>query len=163
MNNVKLFSSTLLYLSLFSAFAQNTTSGIPIASSGVGKTATTTLSWTIGQPIIKNFTDGNSSLSSGNQQTDVKLFVTAIDDKNVSGLLIQAYPNPTQNMLTISFNESINSASTYDLISIDGKCVSNNTIVSNKQSIDVSTLPEGVYILHVYLNNAQQSFKIIKL
>jgi len=148
---------------MYTAYAQDSKSGLVVGSSGAGKTTdNTTLTWTIGQPIIKTFSGDGATLSSGNQQTDVKLLVTAVEDKNGTAFQIEAYPNPTQEKLTITFNEALKTASSYELISSDGKCIASSPILINNQSIDVASLLTGMYILNVHINNSTKSFKIIK-
>ena len=148
---------------MYTAYAQDSKSGLIVGSSGTGKTTdNTTLSWTIGQPIIKTFSNGDVHLSSGNQQTDTKLLVTAVEDKNTTAFKIAAYPNPTQEKLTITFNEPLKTPSSYDIISSDGKCVASNPILGNNQTVDVSSLLTGMYLLNIQVNNSTQSFKIIK-
>lgn len=159
---MKKISVILLYAAVHTLSAQDIKSGLVTGSSGAGKTsANQTLTWTIGQPIIKTFSKGDVSLSSGNQQTDVKLLVTGVENTNPS-IYIQAYPNPAQDQVTITFSEALKTASSYDLISSDGTCMVSNPILTNNQSIDVSALLTGMYILQVHINNTVQSFKIIK-
>lgn len=159
---MKTISLLILYAAAYSVFGQDAKSGLIVGSSGSGTNNNVSLSWTIGQPIIKKFSNGDVSLSSGNQQTDVKLLVTAVEDNNASTFKIQAYPNPTQDQLTITFDAALKSTSTYDLLSSDGKCITSNAILTNNQLIDVSSLATGIYVLNVYINNSIQSFKIIK-
>ncbi len=160
---MKLISVIILCSATYTLHAQNGKSGLVVGSSGGGKTpSNTTLTWTIGQPIIKTFSNGEVNLSSGNQQTDIKLLITSTEEKNSTSLQILAYPNPTQDQLTITFNEALKSTSNYDLFSANGTCVSSNIILTNNQTIDVSSLLTGMYILNVHINNVVKSFKIIK-
>lgn len=159
---MKTISLIILYATAYSVFGQDPKSGLIVGSSGSGTNNNVSLNWTIGQPIIKNFSNGTTSLSSGNQQTDVKLLVTAVEDKNTSAFQIQAYPNPTQDQLTITFDAPLKATSTYDLISSDGKCITSSVVLTNNQLIDISSLAAGIYVLNVYINNSIQSFKIVK-
>ena len=74
-----------------------------------------------------------------------------IDDYNV-------YPNPVDDILTIfSSNNSISYIEIFDIL---GKKIYNHTYTD---TIDVSSFPEGLYILKLYDANKQVSvFKIIK-
>lgn len=159
---MKIISLLILYATAYSVFGQDVKSGLIVGSSGSGIANAVSLSWTIGQPIIKNFTNGNGSLSSGNQQTDVKMLVTAVTDKNTAAFQIQAYPNPAQDQVTITFDAPLTATSTYDLISSDGTCIASGTALTNNQLVDVSSLASGMYVLNVYINHSIQSFKIVK-
>ncbi|CAI8187943.1 MAG: Uncharacterised protein [Bacteroidia bacterium] len=74
---------------------------------------------------------------------------------------INVYPNPTQNILNISTDKSIQRI---ELISADGRIVVNtkDKIVSNKYSFDVSSLVTGVYFAKIYTSNGTSISKFIK-
>jgi hypothetical protein len=74
---------------------------------------------------------------------------------------LNVYPNPTQNILNISTDKSIQRI---ELISADGRIVVNtkDKIVSNKYSFDVSSLVTGVYFAKIYTSNGTSISKFIK-
>ena len=162
---MKTISVIILLLAIHSLSAQDTKSGLIVGSSGTGKTTTnTTLTWTIGQPIIKTFSNQDVNLSSGNQQTNLKIVAvpTGVEDVSNAQLQINVYPNPTQDQLTITFNDASKTTATYDLIAVDGTCIRSDAVLKNNQSIDVHSLLAGMYILNININNSIQSFQIIK-
>ena len=68
------------------------------------------------------------------------------------------YPSPTTNFLTIESNFNTNIA--YQLLSIEGKLISNGIIDSGIKQIDVSTLPPSSYLLKI--GNSTKKFIVSK-
>ena len=74
-------------------------------------------------------------------------------------LKISMYPNPTSSRLTISAQSTIKSAAIYNLL---GKEVMNLEINKNSESIDVSNLASGMYLIRYSIDNAIGTAKFIK-
>lgn len=70
---------------------------------------------------------------------------------------IQVYPNPTSDNLFIKSKTPIKSARIFSVL---GKEFSATLL--NDETIDVSSLSSGLYILKLYSETTEQSFKIIK-
>ena len=83
---------------------------------------------------------------------------TASIDKN-NLLEISIYPNPASNRLNISAQSTIKSAAIYNLL---GKEVMNLEINKNSESIDVSNLASGMYLIKYSIDNAIGTAKFIK-
>ena len=90
------------------------------------------------------------------------VYANAIEDINYSEHFI-VYPNPTQNIIyvkTNTDNSMIESVQFYDAC---GKLLKTNVVNSFNTSLDISSLPKGVYVLKVILQNQlPQMVKIIK-
>ena len=69
------------------------------------------------------------------------------------------YPNPTSSRLNISAQSTIESAAIYNLL---GKEVMNLEINKNSESIDVSNLASGMYLIKYSIDNAIGTAKFIK-
>jgi hypothetical protein len=80
----------------------------------------------------------------------------SVDDNNV--LDAQVYPNPTTGLLTISSAEVISGVEVYNVI---GKRVLQITTVVNN-SVDVSSLSKGIYMLKIASGDSIATKKIIK-
>jgi len=67
---------------------------------------------------------------------------------------ISLYPNPTNDVITIKAENTLNTDLKVDLISLEGKKVK-TVIISNyeTQQIDISYLSQGIYIANFYANN----------
>lgn len=73
--------------------------------------------------------------------------------------LLKIYPNPANNILTI---ETEGGSGTYQLNDITGKLVQQGSITATKQSIDISSLGKGIYILSLSDGEQQVNRKIVK-
>src|SRR4030043_290832 len=60
---------------------------------------TVQLSWTIGEPVISTFNNGSNILTQGMHQS--KLLIDAIEEIELSGLIISAFPNPTNEFVNL--------------------------------------------------------------
>jgi hypothetical protein len=69
------------------------------------------------------------------------------------------YPNPASSRLTISAQKTINSAAIYNIL---GKQVMSLEINKNSESIDVSNLATGMYLIKYSIDNAFGTAKFIK-
>jgi hypothetical protein len=81
---------------------------------------------------------------------------------SVSGnelLNVTMYPNPTSSSLNISAQNIINSAAIYNIL---GKQVMSLEINKTSESIDVSNLSSGIYLIKYTVNNAVGTAKFIK-
>lgn len=73
---------------------------------------------------------------------------------------IKFYPNPVSNLLTIKSEQTINRIAVTD---ISGKIVSviENAAITNN-SIQMTDLEKGLYIITVYTENSTENFKVFK-
>ena len=117
-----------------------------------GETASGSLSWTVGEPVIETITDGTNTLTQGFQQS--KLTVTAINDLKVSGIELSVYPNPTADYLVLSIDDvktnRRSSQLSLQLYDMNGKLLQNGKITGNETSIDMSNFIPGTYILKIF-------------
>ena len=81
----------------------------------------------------------------------------SLEDSFVNDLVI--YPNPTKDVIRISTNGNLQGA-IYTVFDINGKRVLNAKL--NQDTIDVSTLNTGNYILRIVSGNSIKSQKFIK-
>ena len=93
--------------------------------------------------------------------TDVTL---GIDSETLQNPII-VYPNPTDSFLNIKLPDSFISQNlTIQLYDVNGRLVANSkpTITDNQITINVNTLSNGVYLLHLNNNNQKWSKLFIK-
>jgi len=69
------------------------------------------------------------------------------------------YPNPVENIMTISYLNNIKNIVVYNII---GKQVLAKNVDNKKAEIDMSNLSEGVYFMKVYSEKGSIVIKIIK-
>lgn len=75
---------------------------------------------------------------------------------DVNKVAFKYYPNPVKDILTLSSSEKVNSISIYN--------VAGQLIKSNKDAntIDMSTLSTGIYLIKTNIGSEIQTFKVIK-
>jgi len=72
---------------------------------------------------------------------------------------VSLYPNPASNRLNISAANTIKNAEIYNVL---GKKVMNVTINKTSESIDISNLASGVYMIKYNIENTVGTAKFIK-
>ena len=75
---------------------------------------------------------------------------------------IQVYPNPVKDRLTIKTNSQHLLNTSIDIINMQGMVVKKVLVTSQQTTVDVSSLPAGVYTLRYLNNNGQQTIRITK-
>ena len=69
------------------------------------------------------------------------------------------YPNPTEGIVHLVYNQTITGVTVSNLL---GQIVSNKEYNSNQVEIDLSTLPNGVYLLRLKSENGSKVIKVVK-
>lgn len=84
--------------------------------------------------------------------------IISISNNAAQNILVEVYPNPAQNSISIKLeeNNTFESAAIFD---INGKQILNTTLLND---IDISTLLPGVYTIKVKTNSSEQKVKFIK-
>lgn len=81
-----------------------------------------------------------------------KYSLTGIADNSINGITFSnAYPNPATNTVNFDYKLSSNSNATISIVNLLGSVVKRSDLnpASNKISIDVSDLPQGVYFYSI--------------
>jgi hypothetical protein len=119
-------------------------------------------SYTLGQVVYTTNIGTNGSVAQGVQQpyeisTSVGNEVTEIN------LELVAYPNPTNNALTLNIGNYNNEKLTYQLYDIQGKLLVSKQVVNSSTTIGMKELPVSTYLLNVLDHNALiKTFRIVK-
>ncbi|WP_291085787.1 Ig-like domain-containing protein [Flavobacterium sp. BFFFF1] len=87
------------------------------------------------------------------------VFVSTLSIADANDQKLSAYPNPTKGMLNISGATVIENVVVYNLL---GQVVLKKEISGNNGSIDVSSLPNGIYNVRIASAEAEKSIRIIK-
>ena len=76
--------------------------------------------------------------------------------------VVSVYPNPAHDNITVQ-TTNVTGISQTVLLDMSGKQVMATLIVSGNQSIDISSLPSGMYMLKVTMGNGvKQVIKVTK-
>lgn len=91
-------------------------------------------------------------------------FTLTVANAPLSNNTLEAYnfsyaPNPAKNSIHLNAQEAIQNVSFYSSL---GKNVLNTTLNSNSDTIDISSLNTGVYLMQVTIDSATATYKIIK-
>ncbi|MEO8934786.1 MAG: T9SS type A sorting domain-containing protein [Xanthomarina sp.] len=83
----------------------------------------------------------------------------ALSIKTFETNALSVYPNPTQDVLNIKYKSALNTVKVYNLLGQE--VLVQNTSASQLQ-LDVSSLTAGAYMVKLFADEGQHSFKIIK-
>ena len=74
-----------------------------------------------------------------------------------------AYPNPTNNALTLNIGNYNNEKLIYQMYDMQGKLLESKQIVNSSTTISMQDLPVNIYLLNVLDDNSLiKTFRIVK-
>jgi hypothetical protein len=165
----KLNCSIAACLFVLSALAQYTVPQVISSGGGNGQSGKVSLSWTVSEPVIETGRSGKLTVTQGFQQgkltIDKKaaakiLDATVVDDPSRD---IQAYPNPTDDYVTLKLNVGELIDYTYGIYDLAGQEIFTAPVEQATISTDFSMLPKATYILLVRQREVPvKVFQIIK-
>jgi hypothetical protein len=93
-------------------------------------------------------------------QSQCFLSYTGVEDKFLLNTDIKIYPNPTEDVLNIEFENS--KETNFSILNSFGQIVYLSKNLNSKQEIDLSFLSRGVYYLKIQNNDIYKALKIVK-
>ena len=89
--------------------------------------------------------------------------VTSVDEEVLSGGSLSAYPNPAQDLVTITWDQALGRAQAVSLVSTSGhnSSVSLNSSSAGHASIDISALSNGTYQFIVSVGSKQVTGSVV--
>ncbi|WP_264793647.1 T9SS type A sorting domain-containing protein [Aureispira anguillae] len=122
----------------------------------------TTLSWTLGEPIVSTENSSTAILTQGFQQPIVVNSLST-NQALTPSISLQVFPNPTFQELSIQ--KDISSNLKAELFDILGQRIAQYDLVDNTTRIDLNNLPAAHYLLRVSKldKTSIQTFKIQKI
>jgi hypothetical protein len=132
------------------------------ASGGDATGSGGTVAYSIGQVVYTTNTGSNGSVAQGVQHA-YEIFTVGIKETALN-ISLSAFPNPTEENLTLQISDYNNDMMTYQLLDIQGKQLSNGQITAQQTQINMISLPTATYFINVVNQEKRtvQSFKIIK-
>lgn len=149
---------TILLLTLpFGLAAQGMSLKVIGAAGGTVTTSAGTVASTIGEIMVSGRSAAVGYWGEGFQQV-LSAPVVAVGDLGET-LQLTVYPNPAADYLIISTDAPLITVQLYDLL---GRSVGSQTLRSGENRLDLSTLPQGMYLLQAF-NATQQLIGIAKI
>ena len=132
-----------------------------------------TMSYTIGQVAYQTQNGTNGSVSQGVQQPFEISVVTGLEEAKSISLSVTAYPNPTNEYLTLKINENLQtkhdlSQLSFQLYDMNGKLLQNKKLTGTETQIDMNSYGPATYFIKVIVkkqgiaSQEVKTFKIIK-
>ena len=117
------------------------------------------LSFTVGELVVETQTDGNGNTLGGgftNGSTSSTI-ITSVQQPNEEKLMVNVYPNPTADMLTLDVQHIDVDAYTITIFDVSGKQVytANHAGVSGRININLSSFESGTYLLNLTSNKQE--------
>jgi hypothetical protein len=131
------------------------------ASGGTISNASGSVSYSIGQVAYQSTSNASGSVSQGVQQA-YQISTLSLEE-NALNLSLNAYPNPTQDLLNLRAGNYNQEKLAYKLLDFQGKVISEALMLSEETTIDMKQLPIATYFVEVHNEGKKvQTFKIIK-
>ena len=155
MNKQLLIVSTL-FTSVF-CFGQ---SSVNVSGGSVSNTSGS-ISYSIGQVAYQSVSNTSGSVSQGVQHA-FEISTLSLDE-NKFNFTLNAFPNPTTENLNLRVGNYKQEKLAYKLIDLEGKVISEASMLSEETTIDMKQLPVATYFVEVHNEGKKvQTFKIIK-
>ena len=82
-----------------------------------------------------------------------KWVISGMNNEKVKSDFINIFPNSSNEVINLVFNEQIPSGLTLNIFDLNGKMVLNKTILSKNEKLNISTFSAGLYLLNCLSNN----------
>jgi hypothetical protein len=119
------------------------------------------INYSIGQVFFENHSNNSQSISNGiHSYVEIRSLNRSYKNKKIN---LSVYPNPTSNILNITFQKSNFENSKYQIFNIKGDLVKKGNITTQNTIINIDNLPSAMYYLFIYRKGkTKASFKILK-
>ncbi len=163
----------LIFISNYT-FCQKLSPEVISSAGDISKTASISLEWTLGEPVIESSKVSNKHYTQGFHQTYFKItnIVPAKNESLASDFDMIIFPNPVEAILEIkisSENLLLDETGKVDLFLFDiiGKqlLIQKTNEKSGSTFVDMTSFPSGIYFLKAQKENGLflKSFKITKV
>ena len=155
--------TTILIFCCFLLQGQTTQNEVISSVGESSTTSNTSVSWTIGEPIIETGSNTTNILTQGFHQS--YFIVTSIEENlSIIDFKLVLYPNPTAGMIQLYYSLGDEEELEYRFISINGKELdSGNLLRETELQLDLREYESALYFLNVYSKENQQLIKSYKV
>jgi hypothetical protein len=130
-------------------------------SGGSNQSGDSFIEWTLGEPVIATLSPGNIMFTQDLLQTE--LTITAIKIGNDIFFSVEAYPNPTGELLMIRIENKVLQDFQYVLYDVNGKVLEKKELAGTFTAIVMNNHPAGVYLLKITQSDKEiKMFEIVK-
>jgi hypothetical protein len=148
----------------FALTAGAQTQGIVSTAASCNIKGNSALSWIIGQPVASATTAADKSviLTQGLQE---KMVVTTIIENSFIPGKLRLYPNPTGDILNISFDEAVPGETGIVIVDSKGNPVKSDIMEAamTEKQLDLKNIPSGIYYIRLSGGKNVNVFKVVKL
>ena len=151
-NKLFFISIFLLLININNVKAQSITPSVINVSGYSGTISGQVFDWSIGEmTLVSTYTGSTLIVTQGLLQP---YMLSSKIENSQKNNLIHVFPNPTNSVININFNNAIKGELTYRLQNMEGKSLIFKTIpnvqtISNEQ-INIESLPDATYLLTIY-------------
>lgn len=103
--------------------------------------------------------NGNKTLNLDNVSVTLVEADTTSSVANLRAYGFSAFPNPAQDIVNLSAAQNIDKV---ELYSLTGQRVRTQTTASRRVQVDLSGLPQGIYIVRTYIDGTVGSYRLVK-
>jgi hypothetical protein len=131
------------------------------ASACYTRTASLSVSWTIGEIAVETYVNEDIMLTQGFNQGNISIATTSED--LCSDINIIVYPNPVKDVFTVKTGTADAMNLKAELYNLSGSRLLSQSILTGSTTFNMEGFPASDYILKIYNNLREiKTFKVIK-
>ena len=116
-----------------------------------------------GNMLVTNNTGVSGSFAiSGLRYVSFTDFNLATTNPELATNKFYAYPNPANHILNISGSNTIQRVDNIQILSLEGRLLMQQKPANDALQVDISALPQGMYLCKITNGNQQQTLKFLK-
>jgi hypothetical protein len=116
-----------------------------------------------GNMLVTNNTGASGSFAlSGLRYVSFTDFNMGTTNSDLATNKFYAYPNPASHILNISVSNTIQRVSQIEILSLEGRLLMQQKPANDALQVDISALPQGMYLCKITNGNQQQTIKFLK-
>lgn len=116
-----------------------------------------------GNMLVTNNTGANGTFAlSGLRYVSFTDFNLGTTNPEMATNKFYAYPNPANHILNISGSNTIQRVDNIQILSLEGRLLLQHKPANDALQVDISALPQGMYLCKITNGNQQQTIKFLK-
>lgn len=137
--------------------------GLPVGGTytgtGIGSNIFNPAAFSLGDQIQVTYKYTNASTGCSNTATGFIVIDACLSIEEQEFENITVFPNPTNGILKV---DNIQSEATYSMISLSGQIVAEGELFINSNTIDISSVQNGIYVLQIKQGSNIQNVRVVK-